>query len=76
MPRARVVLDDLRSVLHLDPPLRGGQARAWLYGIVTNLIGRHRRSEIRLYRALSRSVTRDDSGNHADRVADQVTVSS
>jgi RNA polymerase sigma-70 factor (ECF subfamily) len=50
------------------------EARPWLYGIVTNLIGRHRRSEIRLYRALSRSVTRDDVANHADRVADQVTA--
>lgn len=26
-------------------------ARPWLYGIATNLIGRHRRAEIRLYRA-------------------------
>ncbi|HLK02309.1 MAG TPA: sigma factor, partial [Streptosporangiaceae bacterium] len=30
-------------------------ARPWLYGIATNLIGRHRRSEIRLYRALART---------------------
>ncbi|MEV5749997.1 sigma-70 family RNA polymerase sigma factor [Actinoallomurus sp. NPDC052308] len=49
-------------------------ARAWLYGIATNLIGRHRRNEIRLYRALGRSAARDDAGNHADRVADQVTA--
>ncbi|MFI6502037.1 hypothetical protein [Nonomuraea typhae] len=27
------------------------QARPWLYGIATNLIGRHRRGEIRFYRA-------------------------
>ncbi|MFD1937904.1 MULTISPECIES: RNA polymerase sigma factor [Nonomuraea] len=50
------------------------EARAWLYGIVTNLIGRHRRSEIRFYRALGRSVTRDDVGDHAGRVADQVAA--
>lgn len=30
-------------------------ALPWLYGIATNLIGRHRRAEIRLYRALART---------------------
>lgn len=30
-------------------------ARPWLYGIVTRLIGRHRRAEVRMWRALSRS---------------------
>ena len=30
-------------------------ARPWLYGIATNLIGRHRRSEVRQYRALART---------------------
>jgi RNA polymerase sigma factor (sigma-70 family) len=30
-------------------------ARPWLYGIATHLIGRHRRSEIRAYRALART---------------------
>ncbi|WP_329085497.1 MULTISPECIES: RNA polymerase sigma factor [unclassified Streptosporangium] len=30
-------------------------ARPWLYGIATNLIGRHRRHEINLYRALGRT---------------------
>ena len=30
-------------------------ARPWLYGIATNLIGRHRRAEIRQYRALART---------------------
>lgn len=30
-------------------------ARPWLYGIATNLIGRHRRAEVRLYRALART---------------------
>lgn len=28
--------------------------RAWLYGIATNLIGRHRRVEVRTLRALGR----------------------
>ena len=30
-------------------------ARPWLYGIATNLLGRHRRDEERLYRALERT---------------------
>lgn len=30
-------------------------ARPWLYGIATNLIGRQRRAEVRLYRALART---------------------
>jgi RNA polymerase sigma factor (sigma-70 family) len=32
-----------------------GDERAWLYGIATNLISRHRRREIGLYKALSRT---------------------
>ncbi|UBU18144.1 RNA polymerase sigma factor [Nonomuraea gerenzanensis] len=50
------------------------EAKAWLYGIATNLIGRHRRDELRLYRALSRAAGRDDTENHADRVTDRVTA--
>ncbi|GAA2892035.1 RNA polymerase sigma factor [Nonomuraea rubra] len=49
-------------------------ARAWLYGIATNLIGRHRRAEIRLYRALGRATGPGDVENHADRVADRVSA--
>lgn len=30
-------------------------ARPWLYGIATNLIRRHRRSEVRFYRAIART---------------------
>lgn len=30
-------------------------ARPWLYGIASNLIGRHRRAEVRAYRALART---------------------
>ncbi|WP_043627087.1 RNA polymerase sigma factor [Nonomuraea candida] len=44
------------ALQHLDSydERRGGE-RAWLYGIATNLIGRHRRREIGLYKALSRT---------------------
>jgi DNA-directed RNA polymerase specialized sigma24 family protein len=30
-------------------------ARPWLYGIASNLVARHRRAEVRRYRALSRT---------------------
>lgn len=41
----------LRSRYRPDRP----DARPWLYGIATNLIGRHRRAEVRQYRALART---------------------
>ena len=51
-------------------------ALPWLYGIATNLLRRHRRTESAQYRAMERTgadpVLAD---NHADQVADQVTAS-
>lgn len=35
--------------------LRRSDARPWLYGIAVNLIGKHRRSEVRMLRALART---------------------
>jgi RNA polymerase sigma factor (sigma-70 family) len=32
-------------------------ARPWLYGIATNLLGRHRREEVRFFRAIARTGT-------------------
>ncbi|MBE1531632.1 RNA polymerase sigma factor [Actinomadura algeriensis] len=55
-------------------PERGG-LRSWLFGIATNLIARHRRTEARRYRALARTVT--DSpvvGSHEDRVLTSVAA--
>jgi RNA polymerase sigma factor (sigma-70 family) len=40
-----------RANYRIDLP----DARPWLYGIATNLIGRHHRAEIRQYRALART---------------------
>jgi len=49
-------------------------ARPWLYGIATNLIGQHRRDELRQYR-IQRSALPDlDSPGHAERVAASVTA--
>ena len=43
-------------------------ARPWLYGIAGNLIARHRRAEVRQYRALARSHSADTVDGHGDRV--------
>jgi RNA polymerase sigma factor (sigma-70 family) len=50
------------------------RARAWLYGIATNQLRRHRRTETRAYRALGRAATETDDGGHADRVAEMVSA--
>jgi RNA polymerase sigma-70 factor, ECF subfamily len=42
-------------------------ARPWLYGIATNLIGRHRRAEVRQYRALARTGLDPVTESFADR---------
>ncbi len=51
-------------------------ARPWLYGIATNLIGRHRRAEIRLYRALARTGADPVMEPFTDRVDERVSASS
>ena len=50
-------------------------ARPWLYGIATNLIGHHRRAEIRLYRALARTGTDPVTESFTDRIDDRVSAS-
>jgi RNA polymerase sigma-70 factor (ECF subfamily) len=50
-------------------------ARPWLYGIATNLIGRHRRAEIRQYRALARTGADPVMESFTDRVDDRVSAS-
>jgi RNA polymerase sigma factor (sigma-70 family) len=44
-------------------------ARPWLYGIASNLVSRHRRAEMRQYRALARADAAHATDGHADRVA-------
>ena len=48
-----------------------GQADAapWLYGIASNLIARHRRAEVRRYRALARAGGEQTVEGHGDGVA-------
>lgn len=45
-----------------------GDVRAWLFGIATNLVSRHRRKEARHYRALSRLETPRAAEGHENRV--------
>jgi RNA polymerase sigma-70 factor (ECF subfamily) len=47
----------------------GGNVRAWLYGIATNLIRRQRRDEERRYRALARAGAVADRGVAGDDAA-------
>jgi RNA polymerase sigma factor (sigma-70 family) len=49
-------------------------ARPWLYGIATNLIGRHRRSETRLLRALARTGHEPHTEPFTDRVDAEVSA--
>jgi RNA polymerase sigma factor (sigma-70 family) len=51
-------------------------ARPWLYGIATNLIGRHRRDEIRLYRTLARTGADPVTEPFTDRVDAAVSADS
>ncbi len=49
-------------------------ARPWLYGIATNLVGQHRRDEARQYRIRQGAVAEPEVPDHADRVAAGVTA--
>jgi RNA polymerase sigma factor (sigma-70 family) len=53
---------------------RSGVVRAWLYGIATNLIRRHRRDEVRAWRALAKLPLPVPVSAPEDRIAAQVTA--
>jgi len=52
--------------------LRRADARPWLYGIAANVIGKHRRAEVRMLRAYARTGADPVSAGHADRVDSRV----
>ncbi|SDI46235.1 RNA polymerase sigma-70 factor, ECF subfamily [Sinosporangium album] len=52
-----------------------GQVRTWLYGIATNLVAQHRRSEARRLQALQRTpVERVTDSGHEDLVAQRLVA--
>jgi RNA polymerase sigma factor (sigma-70 family) len=53
---------------------RRGPVRAWLYGIATNLVAQHRRTERRRYRALARAGAEGLADGHEDRVVSSVAA--
>jgi RNA polymerase sigma-70 factor (ECF subfamily) len=52
--------------------LRRADARPWLYGIAANVIGKHRRAEVRMLRAFARTGADPVAAGHSDRVDSQV----
>ena len=69
---AETFLTAFRKRTHYDAGRAG--VRTWLYGIATNLIGKHRRSEVRALRALARRSPEARVEAHDDRVAAQVSA--
>ncbi|WNV89646.1 RNA polymerase sigma factor [Umezawaea sp. Da 62-37] len=51
-------------------------ARPWLYGIATHVVGQHRRTEVRRYRLREAIAPAPAEACHADRVAADVTAQS
>ncbi len=49
-------------------------ARPWLFGIATNMIGRHRQAEVRFYRALARTGVDPVIESPADDVVTKMTA--
>ncbi|MEE6259272.1 RNA polymerase sigma factor [Plantactinospora sonchi] len=70
-----LVAFDRRTSFQAHTPT-GGHVRAWLYGIATNLVRRHRRGEERRYRALARAPQDPLAVGHDDRIAAMVSAQS
>lgn len=51
-----------------------GPVRGWLFGIAANLIGRHRRAEVRALRTWARAGTDPLTECHSEQVADRVSA--
>jgi RNA polymerase sigma factor (sigma-70 family) len=49
-------------------------ARPWLYGIATSLVGQHRRDQVRQYRIAQAAAAEPAVPGHADRLAADVTA--
>ncbi|MGV9308858.1 MULTISPECIES: RNA polymerase sigma factor [unclassified Nonomuraea] len=71
---AETFLTAFRKRDRYDPERAG--VRSWLYGIATNLIGKHRRAEVRALRARGRMAADRDVSGLADVVAMRVSAQS
>lgn len=71
---AETFLTAFRKRAQYDPSRAG--VRAWLYGIATNLVGKHRRLEARTLRALARCAPDTDAPGHEETVAVRVSAQS
>jgi RNA polymerase sigma factor (sigma-70 family) len=69
---AETFLAAFRRRGHYD--LAYGDARPWLYGIATRLIGRHSRDEVRFFRAIARTGVDPAAEPLADQVIDRVAA--
>ncbi|MGP4026236.1 RNA polymerase sigma factor [Actinomadura sp. 3N407] len=69
---SQTFLEAFRGRRRYDPSRAG--VRTWLYGIATNVIGKHRRSEVRGLRARARLEPVRDTAGHADRVDARVSA--
>ncbi|WP_329519126.1 RNA polymerase sigma factor [Spirillospora sp. NBC_01491] len=67
---AETFLTAFRRRAAFDPAR--GTVRPWLFGIATNLIAQHRRTETRRYRALARLGAEPPTDGHEDRVLNVV----
>ena len=54
--------------------LARSDARPWLYGIAANVIGKHRRTEVRMLRAFARTGIDPAAEGHADRIDNRVAA--
>ena len=69
---AETFLVAFRNRKKFDP--ERGSVRPWLFGVATNLVRRHRRSELRHYRALARAGAEPDADSHEGRVVAAVSA--
>ncbi|GAA3803265.1 RNA polymerase sigma factor [Sphaerisporangium flaviroseum] len=69
---AETFLAAFRKRARYDPAR--ASIRTWLFGIATNLIGKHRRTEARALRAMARHGLPVDSPGHEERVTAQLSA--
>jgi RNA polymerase sigma factor (sigma-70 family) len=69
---AEVFMTAFRSRRSFDPDR--GAVRPWLFGIATNMVARHRRTEARRYRALGRAAADPVADGGTERVLERVSA--